>query len=306
MTASRNTVTRSTVRSNIQVPDMRPSTREALYGYAFVAVWIIGFVMFTAAPLAQTFIYSMNQVTVQADGISFKALEWANYSRALFTDPTFVELLIGYVIEILVSLPIVLIFSMIIAMFLNLDFKFKGLFRTIFFLPVVITSGPVIQELTSQGATKAPGIANVGVVADFLRELPNYMRTPVEYLMTSFILILWFSGVQILIYLSSLQKIDRSIYEAASIDGASAWESFWKITLPSLSTTTMVIAIYTVITLSHFSENKVIKYIYKTTYAVDGGIGYASALSFIYFGVLVLVLLAVFLFLNFQGREKNA
>ena len=288
MTATRNTVTRSAVRPTVQVPGMRPSTREALHGYVFVAVWIIGFVLFTAAPLAQTFIYSMNEVTVQGTGISFKALEWANYSRALFTDPTFVELLIGYVIEILVSLPIVLIFSMIIAMFLNLDFKFKGLFRTIFFLPVVITSGPVIQELTSQGATKAPGIANVGVVADFLRELPNYMRTPVEYLMTSFILILWFSGVQILIYLSSLQKIDKSIYEAASIDGASAWESFWKITLPSLSTTTMVIAIYTVITLSHFPENKVIKYIYKTTYAVDGGIGYASALSFIYFGVLSL------------------
>ncbi len=306
MTATRNTVTRSTVQSSLKVPGLRPGTREALYGYAFVAIWIVGFVMFTAAPLAQTFIYSLNQVTVQGTGISFKPLEWANYSRALFTDPTFVELLIGYVVEILVSLPIVLIFSMIIAMFLNLDFKFKGLFRTIFFLPVVITSGPVIQELTSQGATKAPGIANVGVVADFLRELPNYMRTPVEYLMTSFILILWFSGVQILIYLSSLQKIDKSIYEAASIDGASAWESFWKITLPSLSTTTMVIALYTVITLSHFSENKVIKYIYKTTYAVDGGIGYASALSFIYFGVLVLVLLAVFLFLNFQSREKNA
>ncbi|MBI3242547.1 MAG: sugar ABC transporter permease [Chloroflexi bacterium] len=213
---------------------MRHSTREALYGYAFVMIWILGFGIFTLVPLIQTFFYSLNQVTVSATGINLDFVEWANYSRALFTDPTFVELLIGYVIETLVSVPIVLIFSMIIALFLNLNFRFKGLFRTIFFLPVVITSGPVIQELTSQGATSVPGIANSAVIADFLAQLPRYLRNPIEYLLTSFILILWFSGVQILIYLSSLQKIDKSIYEAAAIDGASAWESFWKITLPSI------------------------------------------------------------------------
>ncbi len=122
--------------------------------------------------------------------------------------------------------------------------------------------------------------------------------------MTSFILILWFSGVQILIYLSSLQKIDPSIYEAAAIDGASAWESFWKITLPSLSTTTLIVAVYTVITLSHFSENKVIKYIYSQTYAVGGGIGYSSAMSFLYFFILLLLLALVYLLLNYRSRKQ--
>jgi ABC-type sugar transport system permease subunit len=151
---------------------------------------------------------------------------------------------------------------MIIALFLNLNFRLKGLFRVIFFLPVVITSGPVINELTAQGATSAPGIANSAAVIEFLATLPRYLRNPVEYLLTSFILILWFSGVQILIYLSALQKIDRGMYEAAAIDGASAWESFWKITLPSLTTTTVINGLYTAITLSHFSENKVVKYIF--------------------------------------------
>jgi len=229
-------------------------------------------------------------VTVTATGINLVPVEWQNYTRALFTDPNFVELLAEYAIETLVSVPIVIIFSMVIALFLNLKFHFKGFFRTIFFLPVVITSGPVIQELTSQGATSVPGIANTAAIADFLAQLPAYLRNPVEYLMTSFILILWFSGVQILIYLSSLQKIDNSIYEAASIDGASAWESFWKITLPSLSTTTIINAAYTIITLSQFSENKVTKYIYNQTYAVQGGIGYSSAMSFLYFFVLLILL----------------
>lgn len=285
--------------------EMKHGTREALHGYAFVLIWIIGFAIFTLLPLIQTFYYSLNQVTVAATSINLVFVQWANYTRALFTDPNFVELLIGYVIETLVSVPIVIIFSMVIALFLNLDFKFKGFFRTIFFLPVVITSGPVIQELTSQGATSVPGVVNSAAVTNFLAELPRYLRNPVEYLLTSFILILWFSGVQILIYLASLQKIDKSVYEAAAIDGASAWESFWKITLPSLSTTTVVNAIYTIITLSHFSENKVIKYIYAQTYDVEGGIGYASAMSFIYFFVLVLILAVVYWLLSSRSQEQS-
>jgi ABC-type sugar transport system permease subunit len=285
--------------------ELKHRTREALYGYAFVMIWIIGFAIFTLIPLIQTFYYSVNQVTVSAEGINLDYVKWENYTRALFTDPTFVELLIEYAIETLVSIPIILIFSLIIALFLNLNFRFKGFFRTIFFLPVVITSGPVIQELTAQGATSVPGIAISAAVTEFLAGLPRYLRNPVEYLLTSFILILWFSGVQILIYLSSLQKIDRSIYEAAAIDGASAWESFWKITLPSLSTTTVIIAVYTIITLSHFSENKVIKYIYGQTYAVQGGIGYSSAMSFLYFFVLVLLLAIVSLLLSYRARQSN-
>lgn len=283
---------------------IRYRTRQALYGYAFVAIWIVGFAVFTLVPLIQTFRYSLNQVIVSATGVQQTFVRWENYTHALFTDPTFIELIIEYTIETLVSVPIILIFSMIIALFLNLNLKLKGFFRTIFFLPVVITSGPVIRELVSQGATSVPQIAQSPVVREFLIQLPRSLRNPIEYLLTSFILILWFSGVQILIYLSSLQKIDRSIYESAAIDGASAWESFWKITLPSLSTTNVVVAIYTIITLSHFSENKVIRYIYAQTYDIKGGIGYASAMSFLYFAALTLILLIVFLLL--QSRVKKA
>jgi len=103
--------------------------------------------------------------------------------------------------------------------------------------------------------------------------------------------------------MASMQRIDRSIYEAAAIDGASAWEAFWKITLPSLSSTNVVVAIYTIITLSHFSENKVVRYIYAQTYDIKGGIGYASAMSFLYLAVLVLILIAVSLVLAARARK---
>ncbi|MDW8269741.1 MAG: sugar ABC transporter permease [Anaerolineae bacterium] len=279
-------------------------TREALNGYGFVLLWLVGFALFTFLPLVETFRYSLHQVTVGAEGISLEFVRWANYTRALFTDPNFVELIIGYTIETLVSVPIVLIFAMIIALFLNLDFKLKGLFRTIFFLPVVITSGPVIKELVAQGAASAPGIADVPAVVEFLAQLPRAVRNPVEYLLTSFILILWFSGVQILIYLAGLQRIDKSLYEAAAIDGASSWEMFWKITLPSLSTVTIVNAVYTIITLSHFSENKVVRYVYDRTYDVHGGIGYASAMAFFYFGVMLVLLALVFGLLTRRATRR--
>ncbi len=279
--------------------------REARSGWIFVGLWVIGFLVFSLVPLVQTFVFSLNAVTVTATGISMDFVQMANYSRALLTDPTFVELLIGYVIETAISVPIVLIFSMIIALLLNLKFRFKGFFRTIFFLPVVITSGPVIQELTAQGATKVAGLADSATIEVLLRELPNALRAPIQYLLSSFILILWFSGVQILIYLSSLQKIDRSVYEAAAIDGANAWESFWKITLPALQTTTLINAFYTIVTLSHFSENKVIKYVYSQTYAVQGGIGYASAMSFIYLVALVLILAIITLALSYSARKSR-
>lgn len=277
---------------------LKASTREAITGYLFVLVWIVGFALFTFLPLMQTFRYSLNKVTVSATGIQLQFVQWQNYTRALLTDPTFVELIIAYAIETLISVPIILIFSLGIALFLNLDLKFKSLFRTIFFLPVVITSGPVIRELVAQGTTSVPGLSISATLKAFLSELPSYFRNPVEYLLSSFILILWFSGVQILIYLASLQKIDKSLYEAARIDGASSWEAFWKITLPSLSTTTLITAVYTIITLSHFSENKVIRYIQSQFYVVGGGIGYSSAMSFLYFLVLALLLLFFFLLLR--------
>ncbi|MEM2607018.1 MAG: sugar ABC transporter permease [Ignisphaera sp.] len=282
---------------------LRYRTRQALQGYSFVALWIIGFVLFTLVPLVETFRYSLNHVIVSATGVEQTFIGWQNYTRALFTDPTFVELLIEYTVETLVSVPVIMIFSLIIALFLNLKLPLKGIFRTIFFLPVVITSGPVIRELVSQGATTVPQIAQSPLVLEFLARLPRALRTPAEYLMTSFILILWFSGVQILIYLASLQKIDRSLYEAAAIDGASSWESFWKITLPSLSATNIVVAVYTIITLSHFSENKLVRYIYAQTYDIKGGIGYASAMSFLYFAALVLILLIVYLALRSRAPK---
>ena len=171
---------------NVSVPTplrgrgLKYATREALYGYGFVSLWILGFVVFTAVPLAQTLFYSLNQVTVSATGINMRFVEGQNYTRALFTDPTFVGLLIEYALQTLVSLPIIIIFSIIIALFMNQNIKIKGVFRTIFFLPVVISSGPAIQELVAQGATSVPGLEIFGGVQEYVADLTVYLRRYIE------------------------------------------------------------------------------------------------------------------------------
>jgi ABC-type sugar transport system permease subunit len=117
-------------------------------------------------------------------------------------------------------------------------------------------------------------------------------------------MILWFCGVQILIFIAAIQKLDQSMYEAASIDGASGWQSFWKLTLPALMPVVGVNVLYTLVTLSGFSLNTIVQKISTDMYDINRGIGYATALSVIYFGVILIILAVFMLFIN--GRQKKA
>ncbi|MCA9889506.1 MAG: sugar ABC transporter permease [Anaerolineae bacterium] len=108
------TTSNPTIRREVPVRrEISLRMREALHGYAFILIWVVGFALFAAIPLYETFQYSLNQVSVTTGSIELSFVEWANYSRAILTDPNFIELLIGYTIETLVSVPIVLIFAMV-------------------------------------------------------------------------------------------------------------------------------------------------------------------------------------------------
>ena len=164
------------------------------------------------------------------------------------------------------------------------------MFRTIFFLPVIISSGPVIKELIDQGITTIPSIEQYAIYQALNSNPDALINGILLYLIKNLIVILWFSGVQILIFLATLQKMDSQMYEAAMIDGASQWECFWKLTLPSLAPIIIVNVIYTIVIYSVFSLNPVIDHIQKNMFRVDTGFGYASALSWIYFLVITLAL----------------
>ena len=266
---------------------MTNSLRENLWGWLFVSLWVL---VFTCYPLIRTFALSFDQVTITAEGIVTESVGGNNYRNALLSDPVFTDALIGFVGELLLDVPIVIVFSLVMAMILNMGLKGTGVLRTVFFLPVIIMSGPVMKKLIENGATTIQGAAENVLVQNVLEMLPEQLSMILNNLLSSFIMILWFCGVQILIFLSALQKVDKPVYEAAKIDGASKWVQFWQITLPTLRPMIIVNMLYTIVSISSFELNDVIVLIQKDSFAANYGLGYASALSFIYFVVLIAIM----------------
>ncbi|WP_226536109.1 carbohydrate ABC transporter permease [Fictibacillus halophilus] len=273
-------------------------------GLLFVSPWIIGFLIFTAFPLLYSLFLSFQQVKITTDGIKTKFVNFANYEYAFTVDGTFLDKVQTYLHEMVISVPIIIVFSLIIALLLNQKVKFRGVFRTIFFLPVIIASGPVIKELIDQGITTIPSIEQYAIYQTLNDNPEGFFNGILLYLIKNLIIILWYSGVQILIFLAALQKMDKQIFEAAKIDGASNWEFFWKITLPSLVPMIVVNLIYTIVTYSVFSLNPIIEHIQKNMFKVDTGYGYASALSWIYF-LIIAAALAISVGAMTLKRKKN-
>jgi len=268
--------------------------RENLIGYSFIGIWIFGFFVFMFYPFISSLIYSMSDVKILGGGIELEFQWFENYKNIFQMEEgfAFIEALIAFLKEIVFQVPIIIVFSVMIAVLLNQPIKGRGAFRSIFFLPVIISSGPVINELITQGAGGANIFESYGFISIIENTLNPALSGPIINIFSEIIIIFWFSGVQILIFLAGLQKVDRQIYEAARVDGAGPWESFWKITLPSLSSLIFVNVIYTVVLLSTFSENAVIVSIKSNMFNINTGYGMASAMAWVYF-IVVMVLIGI-------------
>ena len=285
---------------------MSHKLRQALYGYAFISIWLIGFVMLTLIPMIRSFIFSLSDVTITgAEGIKTYPVGLDNFIKILTTDVNFIDELISFGSEMILYVPIILIISMLIAMMLNQKIKFRGIFRAIFFLPVIIVSGPVINELLNQGAGTVPLIEQYGMLDIINEQLPAFFAEPITSLLSEMIMVLWFSGVQIVLFLAGLQKLPTEVYEAAKVDGATPWETFWKITLPSLKNIMLVAAIYTIVMLSTFSNNTILARIRSMMFAAEGGYGYASAMAWIYFIIIALMLIISMVLIAPPERVKK-
>lgn len=284
---------------------MSMKSKNTLTGLMFISPWILGFLVFTAVPLLYSLFLSFQQVKITTQGIQTKFVKFDNFQYAFTVDALFTQKLLTFLQELVLSVPIIIVFSLIIALLLNQPIKFRNFFRTIFFLPVIIASGPVINELIAQGVTSIPSIKEYAIFESLLSS-DGFFSTVLLYLMDNLIIILWFSGVQFLIFLAALQKIDQQVYEAAKIDGASNWECFWKVTLPSIFPMIVVNTVYTIVMYSIFSLNPVIGHIQTNMFQIDTGFGYASALSWIYFLLIAAALAISVGLLTFRGKKKYA
>ena len=273
----------------------RRRLREWMYGYIFLSPWIVGVCIFFVYAMVQSLRFSFSKVMFQ-NGIVFQPLTnlWENYGNVFTNEVNFPTTLGTFTMGLVLQLPIIIAFSLIIALLLNGDIKFRSGFRMIFFLPVIIATGPVMNQLTAQGVASVPMMSS-GTLMSLLSGLPEFISEPVTELFNSLIVILWNSGIQILIFLSGLQKVPRAMYEAAKIDGASGWESFWKITLPNLRSMILLNAVYTVVTLATGGTNQIIELIYTATYAPTKGYGYGMAMSWMYTLIIAVILVIVFL-----------
>lgn len=285
---------------------LKREVRNNLVGWAFLSIWTIGFIIFMAYPLILSLYYSLANVTLSGEGILVDFVGFDNY-RQIFSSAAgfdFLRSVRDFAVEILFKVPIITVFAIIIAVLLNQKMKLRGLFRAIYFLPVIIASGPVINQLINQGAATIPLVEELGIIDLINNTFNESIAVPLGNVFSELIVILWFSGVQILLFIAALQKIDRSTYEAAMIDGAGPWESFWKITMPALKSMVTVSIIFTIINLATFSENKAIVHIKKNMFSIDTGFGFSSAVAWIYFLALALILAIAMLAIKLFMKEK--
>jgi ABC-type sugar transport system permease subunit len=285
---------------------MARAKRNNLVGWSMLSIWTIGFLIFTLYPVFTSLYYSMSTVILDGSGIQVTFVGLENFQAIFSTAPgfSFMQSVLDFTLEMIFKVPIITVFAIIIAVLLNQKIKFRGFFRGIYFLPVIIASGPVISQLISQGAATIPIVEQMGMLELINSTFTPVLARPIANVFNELIIILWFSGVQILLFIAALQKIDKSVYEAASIDGAGAWESFWKITMPSLKNMVLISVIFTIINLATFSENEAISHIKRNMFALETGFGFSSAIAWIYFIVLALILTVAVLLLTAFSREK--
>lgn len=274
------------------------AVKQEISGYLFISPFILGFFLLFAVPMFQSLLYSVSNLKVTSGGFYLESVKWANYQKALLVDPEFTRTLVEAAVTMCMDVPIILIFSFFAATLINQKFRGRGIVRVIFFLPVILVSGVIVGLEKNnamlrmiQEASNQEGIAFISSgMTELLMQLKlspkfvQYILNAVDHIYNVVIS----SGVQILIFLAGLQSISSSIYESASIEGATAWESFWKITLPMISSLILVNTVYTIVDSFTRSDNKVIMQIREIiSIKVDYGLG--SAMAWIYFIVIGII-----------------
>ena len=283
--------------------------RKALYGYGFIALWFVGSIYFFIAPLIQSLIYSFHQTKVVNGGMQLSNFGIKNYYNAFRKDQYYLPALTAMLKDTLLNTPLILVFSVFIAVILNQKFKGRTAARAIFFLPVIIATGPVIDIINGNmstggyagGSEQFSTMFETDLVDDLLTFLGVYnisdQLTEVITTLTSDIFnLVWKCGIQILLFLSALQGIPYSAKEAASMEGATAWEYFWKITVPYISPMLIASLVYTIVDSFVDPSNDVMTLVLNQSKQWEHG--YSAAMAWAYFAIIGVILAIVLAIIN--------
>jgi len=277
--------------------------KNAIVGYMFLLPFIIGFLAFMFFPILESLHMVFSDVRIDTDkqGFNMIPVGLENLNKALNIDPQFRRFLIEEIMRMLLIVPAIIIFSLFVALILNQEFKARGFVRAIFFLPVILSSGVMIGLETNNSLLNS--------MADIIKE-GNLMKSSVTKVLEDILVaegaasdfmgyifkiinqiyaIAMSSGIQIIIFLSALQTIPPSMFEAAKIEGATSWECFWKITFPMVSSLILVNIVYSVVDYFIRTDNRVMARINETTLKMLN-YGFGTAMAWIYFLAVILII----------------
>ena len=280
--------------------------KKARAGWIFILPFVLGFVIIYLPMILESIQFSFSHLEIGSGSFTTKFVGWNNYRDALFTDPEYAQKLVSGLQRLAFDIPAIIIFSLFMAIMLNQKMVGRGVFRAIFFIPVILSTG-IMESISamdilgsymeeSEGIDTGSGTsAATQLVSSMdLQRLFSNMKVGteiVEYVtsaINNIYNIVNRSGVQMLIFLSGLQSISPAIYESCKIDGATAWETFWKITFPMITPMILVNAVYTVIDSFTSESNTVMTYI-SSTYSKAGGMELSAAMSWIYFMIVIAI-----------------
>lgn len=291
---------------------LKTKTRHSITGILFVSPWLIGLYFFGLRPLFSSLRMSfanqaryvidtnLNQVEFLVSGWTFR-----HFTSLFKTQPEHVQMVLDVFLDVALIVPLVMIFALLLALMLNQSIKGKGVFRVIFFIPVILLSGNMLSYFNQYNLLSVPAVQSGAIASGISRFLPPQFQTVILGAFQRIVLILWLSGVQTLIFLAGLQKNDKAIYEAAAIDGASLWDSFWKITLPGLHHLMIINIIYTTVIYANLSNNPLIGLINQTIVDVRFGRAYASALAWVLFVIQLFIIGIYTLMIKLSNRKYS-
>lgn len=283
--------------------------RKARAGWLFVLPFVIGIVLIYLPVVIDSIAISLSYIsTVQGGGMELTFVGFENYRAALFDDPDYIKTLITGLKNLAFDIPAILIFSLFMAILLNQKMAGRAAFRAIFFIPVILSTGIMAgieaQNIVGEYMDSAEGIddgsgssaaAEIVSAMDIERlfsnmKVGNELVTYVVSMINNIYDIVNRSGVQMLIFLTGLQSISPAIYESCAIDGATSWETFWKITLPMISPMILVNAVYTIIDSFTANSNSVMKFLEDAETKATHGHELATSMAWMYFLIVILIL----------------
>ncbi len=289
--------------------------QRKLLGFTFLVPFLLGFLMFFALPLVNTAVYSFNHITVDEMGaMQLNPVGVQNYIDLFTTEVStqnqqLLRVLVDENTNMLVNMPLITLLSLFLALLANRKFKGRALVRMIFFLPIILGLEVVTDMLTvttgGDWVQAGGGLFAQSLVA---RTLIRYTAIPTQYLtpliefVENIFSIISRSGVQTLVFLAALQSISPSMYEVAKIEGATAYETFWKVTIPSILHILLFVVVYTIVDL--FLTSQIAQEAYSFAFEKNK-IGIGSALSVVYI-FNVLVVLGIVLLMTRKVVSNNA